>query len=496
MLGMFNRIPLFLVAALSLSLVMSCNKKDNDDVTSTNIYSASTTSTQVTKFYLAANEAVLAHLDSVFFTIDPDRSVIYNADSLPMGTKVTALQPKVSFGSTVGRVEFRITGATAHADTTFSYTASSSDSVDFTGHVVMVVTSSDGSQKKAYEVKVNVHKTKPDSLYWNRSARRDLPGVTTTPLAQKTVCQNGRYLCLLNNGGQFVLSSATHPAQGTWEKSVLDLPFTPVVESFTATPSALYLLDTDGNLYTSSDGTSWTDCSVAWHSIVGAYGDKLLGVLSDGGTFKHDEYPRDAQFTPVAIEAAFPVSDFSQLIEVVNTWSVSNQAIMVGGTTADGNATASVWGYDGTTWGLLSQNKALPALRAATLVSYYSYQTNSTNFKTTQNATWLLMGGRLSTGELNTTVYASTDQGITWKKADQGFQLPEFIPAFYGAQCFVHSDEMSAQGKAPRRAAPTQPVTSWQCPYVYLFGGYSSSGVLHNNVWQGVLIRMMFKPLY
>ena len=76
--------------ALAMSL-MSCNKKDDTPTTSNDYDVYTTTSTLVSAFSLKANTKIMAHLDSVKFTIDQDRGVIYNADSLPRGTRINAL---------------------------------------------------------------------------------------------------------------------------------------------------------------------------------------------------------------------------------------------------------------------------------------------------------------------------------------------------------------------------------------------------------------------
>ena len=39
------------------------------------------------------------------------------------------------------------------------------------------------------------------------------------------------------------------------------------------------------------------------------------------------------------------------------------------------------------------------------------------------------------------------------------------------------------------------PVTTWECPYIYLYGGDNASGSLNPQVWRGVINRLTFKPL-
>jgi hypothetical protein len=37
--------------------------------------------------------------------------------------------------------------------------------------------------------------------------------------------------------------------------------------------------------------------------------------------------------------------------------------------------------------------------------------------------------------------------------------------------------------------------TTWDCPYIYLFGGENASGGLMKYIWKGAINRLTFKPL-
>ena len=79
-----QKIYLFFLLFGLIFVGFSCNSSDDNY----NEYVASQ-SVQVSGFRLASNDSVLANLDSVFFSIDLDRGLIYNADSLPVGTNVS-----------------------------------------------------------------------------------------------------------------------------------------------------------------------------------------------------------------------------------------------------------------------------------------------------------------------------------------------------------------------------------------------------------------------
>jgi hypothetical protein len=498
---MTNRNPLYFVLAIAILLwslpsFVSCKHKDDDD-DDIYTYSTSAQTTLIQNFSLQTDADVLANLDSVHFTIDYDNGLIYNADSLPVGTDITGLKVSVSFLNTVSSAIFSITGATQQADTTIEYTSSMTKELDFTGKTVLTVTSADKSQVKDYEIKVLVHKQNPDSLIWDQSWRRELPGYNGNAIAHKVVKQGDIYRAMVYTGAECQMLTADAPNQAMWEKAAVALPFVPQVSSLTATADALYVLAADGVLYTSPDGLSWASCGVTWHSILGTYDGRVLGIVAGEDGYYHDEFPRQDGFVSTAVEDGFPVAHASDMIETDNNWATSQQGIIVGGVDRNGTVLNDVWGYDGTSWGKINNihTKVLPALADATLFSYYTYKPASGVRRYNKQPTWYLMGGRLADGTLNGKIYMSTTQGITWTVGDSTISQPAYMTRFYGAQAFVCDETLTAQGAngAPRRIS--QYVTSWECPFIFLFGGYNDQGALLPYVWRGVYNRLTNYPV-
>ena len=96
---MNRKFLIYLIAAfLVTSVAVSCNS-DSDLESEPYIPSSNVA---ITSFSLVANSKILANLDSVHFTIDLDRALIYNADSLPKGTDVSRMLIELeSSGTTV-----------------------------------------------------------------------------------------------------------------------------------------------------------------------------------------------------------------------------------------------------------------------------------------------------------------------------------------------------------------------------------------------------------
>lgn len=493
------------------SMAVSCN---SDDDYETEEYVPSS-NVAITSFSLEANSKILANLDSVHFTIDLERALIYNADSLPKGTDVSRMLVNLQSGGANVEVNVK-NGTRISADTTFTY--SNADSIDFTGDVHIIVTAADEVTKRTYTVKVNVHEMLPDSLCWNRLARRDLPSIGGRVLEQRTVKYQGKAYCLMNEGDGYTLASIDNPGNNVWSKQELALGFTPDVRSLTATDDAAYILDTEGNLYSSHNLTSWQPCGTAWKVITCGYAGTALGVAqSDGGVLKHVAYPA-IEGAEVPVEPTFPLTGTSDMVMIDSQWNLAPVGIVTGGTDASGRVTGDTWGFDGSRWAKISEF-AIPPHTGMVMVPYTTFAVAS-NWTVTEYPTLVAFGGQLPDGTPDNTLYISRDNGVNWNRGDSLLQLPDYIERVACADAVVFSSTLSVDSRSaigddewtwmPAIGLPvwcsvltgvpasraTQPVQEWECPYIYVFGGVNATGTLSNNVWRGVINRLTFKPIY
>ena len=504
---MSRKLPIYTVLALMGVAAASCNSDPEQATVST--YE----STAVDAFSLKANDKVLAHLDSVYFSIDLNNGRIFNADSLPKGTDVSRLAVNVST-TAVGRVEL-IVNRGALGDTIYNYTASQNDSIDFShGPVTLRITAQNGDIRN-YSVNVNVHKMEPDSLYWNRSAVTALP-TSLDAVVQKSVKFRDQAVTLTADAdGNACIALSDDPADG-WQTFAAQLPADADVRSLTATTDALYILDAAGALYTaSSPEASWTATGERMSTLLGGYGSTLLAVKSDtSGKPAIAGYPA-GRIASMPVPDGFPVKGSSELITFQSKWSENPTAVLVGGETSDGKFTGSAWAFDGDSWACINSTSPLPQMSGYSLVSYYGFITNA-DWSVDEYDVLLAMGGRGELGVPSHAVYISWDRGITWRLAATTMHLPDYLPAFAYADALVFTSSMSVDGRAstlwnerpddpmPRwwriAEAPlvraTAPITSWECPYLYLFGGLNGVGTLYDTVWRGVINRLTFVPLY
>lgn len=464
----------------------------------------------VTSFSFIADPEVPG-LDSAYFSIDLEHKLIFNADSLRKGTDVSNVLPKVTFNSEVSEAVFEMSGGkrgTAESD----YKANPLDSVDFSGDVYLRVKADDSKIAIRYRIKVNIHNVDSDSLYWDKLATAALPSRLPNPKAQKTVKTADGILTLIEEAdGSYTKATAVAGEPGTgnlepgiWNREPVIFPFRAQVNTLTATGSHLYMLDDTGKLYEgNSDASGWTEVTSGWTAIMGAYGESVTGLRTQGGGLCFAEYPA-GRMTASAVPADFPVSGASNLVTLANKWTSTPVAFMAGGRLADGTLTQSTWAFDGNEWIKLSEG-GIPALEGASLIPYYNYRASAGGKSMIEYKVWMLTGGRLADGTLNRTVYISYDNGVNWTRGGNTLQLPEVMPSLAYCDNLVIdsakeadlSDAWTRRMEAPRRVATWSDgyTIHWECPYIYLFGGYEADGTLNTEIWRGVLSRLTFTPI-
>lgn len=496
---------LILPALLLLGFASACNKSTENGE---EVIVVTPATVAVNNFYLQADSKVLDDLDSVFFSIDLNKGIIFNADSLPKGTSVKKLIPVITFANTMSVAELVYTDESGTRKTV-DYLETKTDSIDFSNDVLLNVTAADNVNTYTYTIKVNVHKEEPDSLMWDKIAIADLPARGSQPLRQKTVMKDASVFTLIEESdNSFTLAETENLEQGYASAKEISLPFVPDMESLVATTEAFYMLDTDGMLFSSDDMENWTATGEVWTSIVGGYLNCVLGIKDTDNGLMHVHYPASDIIKDAPVEADFPLTGRSATVTLSNKWSPEPTVFFIGGKTADGSLSEHTWGFDGSLWTTID-NTPLPAMEGAMLVKYVIYRTTGHAFSEVAYDAWFAIGGRFENGSYSRNIYMSLDNGVNWKKASELMQLPDYIPAIYAADALVLSSELNADlsdiwmptpAKKPARWL-TRAVEidgndiTWDCPYIYLIGGSLPGGKLSDKIWRGVLTRLTFTPI-
>ncbi len=478
----------FLFFLALASIFTACEKDETEPTTLSD-------SVRVSAFTLSADTTILDNLNTVFFTIDLENGLIFNADSLPKGTNVSALAASITFEDAASAI------ITQKDTVDFDYVQSNKTKINFTSPVEMLVTSKSGKYTKKYTIQVNVHTVDADLLAWGGMSYSELPG-TGTLKKQKTLKYKDVIYCFTQRGEQYQLAVAENPTEN-WEVNTITWNFTPDLHSLQASPEALYILDTEGNLYTSADGLSWNATGSTYTTLLGYWDNTLLTLSNINGTYCHDYYPRPEGYTPTPVASNFPISGMSDMLTYNSSWMTAPQGMIVGGRTANGTLTGAMWGYDGNRWAML--NNSVTPREGAVFFQYVTFLVDD-NWVTTESTAWFIIGGQNDQSALRD-VWVSSNYGVTWQKANRSMQLPGYIAPRAFASVIICDEPIENEaahwmpldlpqlpiGYAPQRmhSATAENLV----PYIYMFSGLAKGGFTYDEVWRGIINRLKFEPI-
>lgn len=462
------------------------------------------TGTAVKGFSLKANASVLNNLDSVYFSVDLINATIFNAQPMPQGTNVSSLA--VTIATDVCSVAQFTFIDDNNESQTVDYLANADVKINFShGPVNFHIVSFDGSASRDYTVTINVATEKADSLYWDKVQSGNIFGIAGMTKS-KTVKYVGNALTLsMDASGNSMISTfipAATTGGGDWNQEAITPAFdvnrvvTDIdVESFTSTESGdLYLLANNGTLFKSSDGgKNFATIDHDWVCITAPYSDGVVGVKRVGGENIYAAYPSSLLPSPTAIAADFPVKGFSGAAIGKTIWAANPQVTVIGGLTASGNATGAAWTFDGNRWAKISDK--LPARSGYSMTNYRICETDTTSWRIVERNVLIAFGGlnpNDADAQPDKTVYISRDMGVNWQEGSEMLQLPAYIPFTTGASLLVFDKTLGADAVRPMAVTP---ITTWDCPYLYLFGGYGAEAVINPTYWSGVVNHLKVKPL-
>lgn len=487
----------------------SCLDSNESETVVTNFYN-----TIVTKFSLEDNSNVCSGLSGYSFTIDnyglsddsihsrfPNDGIIFNPDSLPVGTIADSIKVSLSF-TAPDSVYFKLYGADGVLG---QYSIFSKDSAlyfaSFPDCRMTVVAR--GGNRKTYHIKVNVHKVTADSIIWHDYTPELWADMNITD--QRTDTLSGAYCWYIEEDGirNKVSKAPMGATPATWqsmadvvipEGDVLDLA------SLYNWHDALYAVGKHSqNLLRSTDGYNWevsAPTDYTFQTILGnqyrtqdVYGhwnsDSLNAIvrINNHYHFAVSDNASDWQIRQ-QIPANFPITGFSRPIWTParsNYGNLTSRLYLVGGITAEGKLTSSTWSCDGWSdmqqgpnWAEFTQDELKP-LYGASVLEYTIDSDHPKSF-------WILQPGISVTGDvptnrlfgkLYTTLYYSQDNGVSWHRLSRYYtQYADNTPI----------------GQVSCSSAFYNPRTY----QMYFFGGRYADGSFRTTVWGGTLNSLTF----
>ncbi|MGM9712633.1 MAG: DUF6242 domain-containing protein [Prevotella sp.] len=183
-------------------------------------------------------------LDTCLFTIDQEKGLIYNLDSLPKGVMTDKCMPTVSTKNS-GYAYVK------HIDND-SLMYIGGDSIDFSVPRVLRCFANDLSWSKDYTVEVRVHTQALDTLYWYRKDDASHLGALT---GLRSMMWGDNIVAYGTDNGKAKAYTTSSKDGNNWTE--LTMPSASATISMANDGRTLYMLDSERDLYASADGMTW-----------------------------------------------------------------------------------------------------------------------------------------------------------------------------------------------------------------------------------------------
>lgn len=347
------------------------------------------------------------------FVIDQQQGLIYNVDSLPVGTNISKVVPEISADGYVF--------IAAETDSIWE----EGDSLDFNQPIQFKVMSMQGSYGRIYTAKVNVHKQIPNEMSWTRLTSN----FNTNIKEQKAVCFNQQILVFSEQENQVEVTTTNLNNGNEWTSlQPIDIPVKADYSSVIVWGELLYIL-AENELYQSEDGLHWTktesEQKLSSLTAAIAFDDqkKLIGITTD------NLYAESIDGKTWAAYAAMP-DNFAQGVYSYASYPLAtndalHRIVLMGQNNIENESSNIVWSQ------LATEHEWTPL----------SMEENKHNCPNMENTGMIHYNGLLyafgGPGKNDTSLkafthfYVSNDNGIGWNKVTEDVLFPENFTTLY-----------------------------------------------------------------
>ena len=334
------------------------------------------------------------------FNIDQERGLVYNTDSLPVGTDITRVVTKINCDGI----------AYIYADSIENFRLfSNSDSIDYTKPARVMIISTYNSYSREYTITLNVHTVDPDKLNWVKGVAAPVGNATELRLFEK---EGSLALFSKSADGEVSVSTASLPEASEWVSAIVEnFPANANFNSMTLFGGTYYVV-ADGKLYASADALSWNDISAGneFATLFGASEEDnvMWAVVNDSLARTADAASGFTLVEPVHPE--FPQYGLSSVVTPLRTNMNINRFLLVGRSSEAVYSQPAVWSKltAERSWSYYrpsSYNEKLcPALESLVVLPY--------------DGLLYAFGGKGVAGGQEvkplSAIYVSRDNGLTW----------------------------------------------------------------------------------
>lgn len=338
------------------------------------------------------------------FQIDQVRNIVFNIDSLPVGSEKRLSRILVDTLQVTGWVTAGLN------DTLFNM----NDSVDLSSPIKLKVHAADRISVREYTIQVNVHQQDPDSLVW---VNMEKP-FADAPVAgkQKSVILN-EDLYIYTSPTTAYHSSIAQPWTLQWTQvSVSGLPEDAKISSIVNFNDQLYVTAESGKAYSSANGENWQELDMQGLQMVTFIADipgdevtgnkrALAGIFTEEGKnyFCKKNIDETEWSKGQEIPGNFPLEDIYATVQTIAT---GYKRAIIAGTTQEATKATIPWFSEdeGLNW-VNMQNDVVPcpAMKNPSIMFYGNV--------------FYIFGGEFEA------IYSSLT-GIAWYETEKKFMLP------------------------------------------------------------------------
>ena len=401
------------------------------------------------------------------FTIDQLNRLIYNRDSLPVGSDTIIDRILIDTMTVTGWIT-----SGSPTDTVFVM----SDSVDLRpamnndAGMLFKAHAADGVTVREYKLKVNVHLQDPDSLVLTDMQKRGNIFSNTINLGQQKAVVLGDELFVYTSNTT-AYKTSTAPDKYNWSKvNVSNLPSDVKLTSAVEYNSALYMVTESKRVFSSTNGAAWTEVTTLGDNVIvliNGFSDRLSGIVEINGkqyfNICKDGKNWEAENTAdnlilEEVPAGFPTENISTT--QTSTGNGVEKVVLAGMPLANEKETTPWFSLDGKGWASLANtmyDTYCPGMDNPAIMYYGDM--------------FYCFGGELDA------IYSSIT-GIAWSKTETKFLLPQ---EFKGKGAYSIIVE-------PTKDKTVAPADKRDFIWV-IFGGNGTK----NEVWRGRLNRLGFE---